>query len=137
MTYNHPRSEIVAVRQREGEDESNTPSEQYLKPWTRNCGNLYLYRYTRFLYEFLSAHDKSRAGYWVKENQKPHKRSVGDFTDGELADGREDTISESSLPPPPPPHSIPSIPLCLFFSPSSQRSKEAKKKIRTPDLRLP
>ena len=29
-TYNYLRREIVAVRQREGEDEGNTPSQQYL-----------------------------------------------------------------------------------------------------------
>ena len=29
-TYNYPRREIVAVRQREGEDEGNMPSQQYL-----------------------------------------------------------------------------------------------------------
>ena len=29
-TYNYLRREIVAVRQREGEDEGNMPSQQYL-----------------------------------------------------------------------------------------------------------
>ena len=72
MTYNYPRRKIVAVRQRQGDDEGNTPSQQYFYPWMRNCSHLYMYRYSRFFMSFF-LHVTKADGVLAEGGQKTPK----------------------------------------------------------------